>query len=332
MSPESPAATVVVVSWNTRELLDRCLTSLRADFEAGRAAVFVVDNGSTDGSPDLVRSEHQWVELIEPDENLGFGRAVNLAARQSESPWIAPANADIEVEPGAIEALIATGERHPEAGAIAPRLLLPDGSTQHSVHRFPSPSLSALFSLAAYRLSRRLGDRLLIEGYWDPNRPRQVDWALGAFLLARREIFDRAGGFDEEQWMYAEDIDLGWRLSREGHPVRYEPSARVHHAESAAARKAFTDFDRDTRHIAATYVWLDRRRGRLVSRLTGWLDLAGAAARYLLLTPVAALSERKRFFRDDARRYVALIRAAMRSAAGSTASTATGSRSGSGSR
>jgi N-acetylglucosaminyl-diphospho-decaprenol L-rhamnosyltransferase len=311
MSPEPRPVTVAVVSWNTRELLDRCLASLRVDWDAGTASVVVVDNGSTDGSPEMVRTNHPWVELIEPGENLGFGRAVNLAAGRSASPWIAPANADIEVTPGAIEALLSAGAQNPEAGAFAPRLILPDGTTQHSVHRFPSPSLSLLFGLGAYRVSRNLGDRLLIEGYWDPDRPRPVDWALGAFLLVKRECFDQVGGFDEEQWMYAEDIDLAWRLRRAGHPTRYEPLARVHHAESASARKAFTDFDRDRRHLSATYAWLARRRGPWIARLTGWLNLAGAGARYLAMTPLAPISERRRELREQARRYVALHRAAM---------------------
>jgi GT2 family glycosyltransferase len=306
---------VAVVSWNTRELLDRCLSSLRSDWEMGTASVFVVDNGSTDGSGEMVRSKHPWVELIEPDENLGFGRAVNLVARQSSSPWIVPANADVEVTPGAIETLIVTGEANPLAGAIAPRLILPDGSTQHSVHRFPSPSLSLLFGLGVYRLSSRLGDQLCIHGRWDADRPRQVDWAFGAFLLVRREYFDQVGGFDEEQWMYAEDIDLAWRLDRAGHPTRYEPAARIRHAESASARRAFTDFERDRRHLAASYTWLARRRGAAIARLTGWINLAGAGARYLALTPIARFSPRRREARSAARRYLALHRAAMRSSA-----------------
>jgi N-acetylglucosaminyl-diphospho-decaprenol L-rhamnosyltransferase len=312
MSSGVRPATVAVVSWNTRGLLDRCLTSLRPEWETGTASVVVVDNGSTDGSRELVRSEHPWAELVEPDENLGFGRAVNLAAEQSESAWLVAANADIEVTPGAIEALIATADELPGAGAIAPRLILPDGSTQHSVHRFPSPSLSLIFGLGLYRLSARLGDRLCTESYWDADRPRQVDWALGAFLLMRREYFDQVGGFDEEQWMYAEDIDLAWRLSRAGHPTRYVPTARVHHAESAAARKAFTDFDRDRRHLAASYLWLARRRGKAVARLTGWINMAGAGARFLLLSPLAPLSPRLRDARSQARRYLALHRAAAR--------------------
>ena len=131
------------------------------------------------------------------------------------------------MEPGALRALVAAGERDPGAGAVAPRLVLPDGSTQHSVYRFPTVPFTAAFNAGLYRVSPRARDAMLLEGMWDPDRARVVDWAIGALLLVRRAAWDAAGGFDEGQWMYAEDLDLGWRLARAGWHTRYEPSARV---------------------------------------------------------------------------------------------------------
>jgi N-acetylglucosaminyl-diphospho-decaprenol L-rhamnosyltransferase len=304
--------TIAVVSWNTRDLLVRCLESMRADADAGLASVTVVDNGSTDGSQELVRELYGWVELVEPDENLGFGRAVNLAAERSTSEWIAPSNADIELKAGALRVLLDTGQSHPDAGAIAPRLILPDGSTQHSVHRFPSPALAATYGLGLYRLSRGWADRLCLEGYWNPDRPREVDWAHGAFLLVRRDVFDRVGGFDEGQWMYAEDIDIAWRLRESGHHTLYEPRAMVRHAVSASTRQAFGD-ERDRRHIRAAYVWLARRRGTTAARLTAALNLGGAGLRLMALSPLAVIApERWGASRDIARRHVSLHRAGLR--------------------
>ncbi len=304
-----PPVTVAVVSWNTRELLIRCLNSMRNDFEAGRAAVVVVDNGSTDGSRETVRSDFGWAKLLEPEENLGFGRAVNLAAERSSTPWLAAANADVELMPGALETLLGVGASRAELGAIAPRLLLPDGSTQHSVHRFPSPGLALLFGLGLYRLSNRLGDRLCIDGSWNPDRPREVDWAHGAFLLIRRSAFDRAGGFDEGQWLYAEETDLAWRLAKAGHPVQYEPRAAVRHRVSASTRQAFGEWERDRRRTVAAYSWLARRRGVAIARLTALISLAGATARLLIFSPLALLAPgRWRRARDRSRRYVALHR------------------------
>jgi len=254
------AVTVAVVSWNTRALLERCLRSLEGDARAVRAQVWVVDNGSSDGSRELVRSDFAWARLQEAEENLGFGRAVNLVARETESEWIAPANADIELIPGALERLLATGASNPGAGAIAPRLLLPDGSTQHSVYTFPTVPAALVLGAGLGRLSHRLGDRFCLLGRWDPERAREVDWAVGAFMLVRREAFDAAGGFDERQWLFAEDLDLGWRLRRAGWRTRYDPGATVHHNESAATGAAF-GAGRTARTMEATYDWMVRRRG-----------------------------------------------------------------------
>ena len=268
---------VAVVSWNTRDDLARCLRSLEADVRAGLASVFVVDNGSTDGSPDLVREEFSWAELIEPGENLGYGAAVNLVAERTATPWLAASNADVELAPGALRLMLAAA-REAQIGSVAPRLILPDGSTQHSVYRFPTLPLVVTFNAGLHRVIPGLGERLLVEGHWDPSRRRTVPWALGAFLLLRREAFDAAGGFDSAQWMYAEDVDLAWRLGHAGWLTLYEPAARVRHASGAAARQAFGDRPYE-RWMEASYDWIARRRGRLRMRAMALVNLLGALAR-----------------------------------------------------
>jgi len=272
---------VAVVSWNTRELLRGCLESLEADAEAGLAEVWVVDNASSDGSADMVRSDFGWAHLLTLDENVGFGPAVNRVAARSDAAWIAPANADVAVEPGALRALVQAGERDPGAGAVAPRLVLPDGSTQHSVYRFPTVPFTAAFNAGLYRVSRRVREAMLLEGMWDPSRARTVDWSIAALLVVRRAAWDAAGGFDEAQWMYAEDLDLGWRLARAGWHTRYEPSARVRHHASASTRQAWGD-DRTARWQRATYEWMLRRRGVTRTRAAAALNVGGALARAAL--------------------------------------------------
>lgn len=263
--------------------------------------MWVVDNASSDGSAEMVRERFGWVELVASQDNLGFGAAVNLVAERSESEWIAPANADVAPEPGALAALLAAGRARPRAGAIAPRLLLPDGSTQHSVNPFPTLGVSLVFNLGLHAVLPGLGDRLCLPGKWNPERPRDVDWAVGALLLVRREAWSAAGGFDPRQWMYAEDVDLGWRLRRAGWNTFYEPTARVLHAESAAAASAWGAARRD-RSMAASYEWMRRRRGGAVTRATAGLNLAGAAARALALTVLARLAPaRWAWPRDEAR-------------------------------
>ena len=277
--PGGPVA-IAIVSFNTRELLDACLTSLRPDHDAGHAEVWVVDNTSTDGSPAMVRSRHGWARLVEAGANLGYGPAVNLVARRTTTPWIAPANADLRLTPGALPELLRAGARDPRAGALAPRLLLPDGRTQHSVHPFPSVGVAAAVNLGLGGRVPGLGERLCLEGHWDPERPRAVPWAHGALLLVRRRAWEAAGGFDDAMWFYAEDLDLCWHLRRAGFTVRYVPAARVHHEHSAAATAAWGD-DRHVRSQAAAYAWMRRRRGRphaaAVAALNAGLPALGAA-------------------------------------------------------
>lgn len=276
---------IAVVSWNTRELLDACLASMRADAESGLAEVWVVDNGSTDGSPEMVREKHPWVKLLIPEANLGYGPAVNRVAELSAAPWVVASNSDVEVEPGAMSALLEAGRQDPRAGVIGPRLILSDGSTQPGVQPYPSVANALLRNLWAYKLSRSVGERLCLAGYWDPARPAVVDWVTGAFLLIRRETYEEIGGFDEGQWMYAEDLDICWRAHQAGWNVRYAPEARVHHALSVAAEKAFGNVDqRARRMIRQDYAWLARRKG------AGWAWAIGTAEVTTLLLRRTLLS------------------------------------------
>lgn len=309
--------TAAVVSWNTRELLLRCLDSVAPAVRAGSMDVRVVDNGSSDGSAQAAREHAPWAEVLEAGENLGFGRAVNLVAGSSESEWLLVCNADIAPEPGAIDALLAAGGAA-RTGCVAPRLILPDGTTQHSVHPFPTVPFTFAFSLGLQHLNPRLADRLCLEGFWNPERARTVPWAIGACLLVRRRAFDEVGGFDERQWMYAEDLDLAWRLRERGWITRYEPSARVGHESGAATIGAFGE-ERTIRFLTATYEMLRRRRGAVRMWATAALNIAGAAVRAAWMAPLALLWARWRGPEAENRRWLgAHLQGAYRGWGGST--------------
>lgn len=280
--PRAAPATVAVavVSYNTRELLDACLASLRPDVECGLAEVWVVDNCSTDGSASMVGERHPWVKLDLPGVNLGFGRAVNRVALRTSAPWIAPANADIELTPGALAELVEAGRRHADAAAIGPRLVLPDGSIQASVQLFPGlrATLRATVALTPRARARRTG--------WDSARAGTVPWITGAFLVVRRSAFMAVGGFDEDVWMYGEDLDLCWRLAQAGWVTRYEPSAVLRHHESAASREAFGDALPE-RWMRATWGWMARRRGIAETWATAAVAAANALARLAVVSALA---------------------------------------------
>lgn len=278
---------IAVISWNTAALLDRCLVSLRVEHEAGRAEVWVVDNASTDGSAALVAERHPWARLEAASENLGFGAAVNRVAAATATPFLAAANADVALSSGALQALLDAAEAHPRAGAFAPRLITADGATQHSVHPFPTVRTGLLLS-SGLAMVGRVARALPLESHWDPGVARDVDWAHGAFLLVRRTAWDAVGGFDPAQWLYAEDLDLAWRLRSIGWRTWYEPAAVVRHSGSVSTRKAFGP-ELEARFMTASYAWMARRRGLPVERAVAALNFAGSALRALALRPLARI-------------------------------------------
>lgn len=283
---DAAPVTVAIVSWNTRDLLGRCLRSLEPEVTRGFAKVWVVDNASTDGSADLVRERFAWARLVPSRENLGFGRAVNLVADRTTGEWIAAANADIALRPNALNVLLESAKRDPGAGALAPRLVLPDGSTQHSVFAFPSIPFALTLQTSAARVSRRLGDRMALIGYWDSTRARRVPWAVAAFLLIRRRAWDEIGGFDERQWMYAEDLDLGWRLREAGWATRYEPAAMVDHESGASTTQAWGP-ELAPVWQRSTYGFMARRIGMPRTRAIAAINFAGTGVRWLVMAPAA---------------------------------------------
>ena len=145
-----------------------------------------------------------------------------------------------------------------------------------------------LLNLGVLRINARLADRSLLFGAWDPGRPRRVPWAVGAFLLVRREAWSAAGGFDPRQWMYAEDLDLGWRLRAAGWATRYVPEAEVDHHSGASVHQAWDD-DVE-RWQRSTYAWMLRRRGVARTRAVAALNVAGASARAAVRAPMASVA------------------------------------------
>lgn len=291
------AATVIVVSYQTRDLLRTCLSSLRRDAESGLAEVVVVDNCSSDGSPQMVSHEFPWSTLIASSTNLGFGAAVNLAARDTTTPWLVAANADTEVAPGALPTLLDVAGQYPATAVFAPRLELPNGETQRSSYRFPRMSDRFLAVTGAHRLSNSAAARLEFGPTWSTTS-RQVDWAMGAFLLFRRLPFESVGGFDESQWMYSEDLDICWRLAQCHWEARYVAEATVRHTGEGAAKVAFGGKS-DTLKLAAHYAWLEDRRGWPTMVADAAIQLVGASVRLGLLWLFGRCSPRRWHDRRD---------------------------------
>lgn len=224
---------VVVVNFNTRELLRSCLASVLGEEPS---EVVVVDNGSADDSRSLVRNGFPGVLLLEGHGNHGFGAAANQGIAACRAPYVLLLNADTRVEPGALRELAGELDRHPRAGVVGPRLLTPDGRPQSSW--FPEPTPFNWLALNTYlnRLVRVTpGLERRFRPVWSSNLPPgTVPWLKGAALALRREAFQSVGGFDTSFFLYAEDIDLCFRLRQAGWEVRFTPAARVVHVEGAS--------------------------------------------------------------------------------------------------
>ncbi len=190
----------------------------------------VVDNASGDGTAEMVAREFGEVRLRRNDRNLGFGTANNQAIVDGDAPYVLVLNPDTRITPGALDALIAVMESHPELGMCGPRLEREDGSFDHAARRsFPTP-LSALGHFTGVGLRRESGT---LAAYRAPQvESGRVDAVNGAFMLIRRRALDEVGGFDEGFWMYMEDLDLSYRFAAAGWPSWYEPSVTVVHAKA----------------------------------------------------------------------------------------------------
>ena len=217
---------VVVVSYNTRDLLRQCLQSVFASAHRP-AEVFVVDNASADGSQAMVAAEFPEVTLVALDRNLGFGGANNVALRRCRGPYVLLLNPDAVLDPDALSALVEVLDARPAAGVVGPRILNPDGSLQSSGYHFPT-------LLTELRTSKRVNT--VITALAGPSAPpphpadvADVDWCDGACMLVRRAAIEQVGGFDEQYFLYAEELDWCFNARKAGWRIAIEPRAVVWH-------------------------------------------------------------------------------------------------------
>ncbi|HUI03949.1 MAG TPA: glycosyltransferase [Acidimicrobiales bacterium] len=287
MSARPPTRVDVgVVTWNTAELTAEALRRLVDTPGDCELRVLVHDNASDDGTAAHVAARVPEAEVVAGPVNLGFARAVNLLLERSDAPWFFALNSDAWPEAGAIDRLVARAVQFPRAAAVAPLLLRPDGTVEHSTHPFPTPGLAALDVVGGRRWlpSSRL-ERRCLEGTWRHDRARKVDWAVGAALLMRRAAVDAVGPFDERFFMYAEDLEWCWRASRHGWQVHFDPSAVVRHVGNASGTRRF-GAGRAALEVANVHRFLCDTRGpaaavsyRALAAVSGARQWAAARAR-----------------------------------------------------
>jgi len=224
---------VIIVNWNTRDLLVRCLNSITQVTQRMKAEVFVVDNRSSDESGRTVKERFSQVILIENETNLGFAGANNQALRRSKGNYLLLLNPDTQVKEEPIQKLISLMDAHPDVGITGVQLLNSDGSKQNSIANFPS--------LATELLNKSLL-RWLSPGKFpgkekDYPEPIEVDSVIGACMMVRREALDQVGLLDEDYFLFLEETDWCYRMKRAGWKIYHVPDAEVYHFQGKSAEK-----------------------------------------------------------------------------------------------
>ncbi len=234
-----PDLTVIIVSYNTRALTLKCLETLYANTHETRFRAVVFDNASSDGSADAVAAAFPQAELIASPENLGFARANNVVAAQVTTDWLLLLNPDTEVHAGAVDRLMAFARAHPQAGITGGRTVFPDGSLNIAScwNRLTPWSAFCMATglTAAFRGSEFFNPEGM--GRWARDSVREVDIVVGCFLMIRRDLWNRLGGFDLKYYMYGEEADMCLRARAMGYRPMITPDAQIMHLVGASSGK-----------------------------------------------------------------------------------------------
>jgi GT2 family glycosyltransferase len=283
------------VSYQVKDLLAGCLKSLAME-EPGLEVV-VVDNASHDGSGEMVAADFPKVELIYNQENRGFGAAANQGIAATGAPYVLSLNPDTVVHPGAIDGLRAYLDQHSEVGAVGPKIVRPDGSLDLAARRtFPSPSV-ALFRLTLlsrlFPRQRRLARYNLTDR--SPDVEQEIDAGTAACLMFRRTALEQVGPYDEDFFMYGEDLDLCYRLRAAGWKIVYEPRAVVLHYKGQSSRQRSGAMIREFHK--SMWIFFRKHYGRTTPAPIAALIYAGIELRSTGLQVANAIRRNKRVSR-----------------------------------
>ena len=291
LTPPALDLSVIIVSYNTREMTLDCLRVLLPQLKGFTSEIFVVDNASADGSVAAVREAFPQVQCIENPRNAGFGAANNLAMAQAHGEFLLLLNSDAFPKPGAIAHLVSYLRTHPEAAVAGPRLLNADGTLQLSCFKFPTPLrcwMENLWLSAALPRHPKIGDYRL----WPHDAERRVDSVIGACMLVRRTAYEQIGGFDERFFMYSEETDWQWRMQKAGWGVAFTPAAEVTHLAGASGAD---DKPRISRYFFESLDWYVRKHHGWPGLISVRLAMViGCGLRALLWSAVMLAQPRRR--------------------------------------
>jgi N-acetylglucosaminyl-diphospho-decaprenol L-rhamnosyltransferase len=311
--------TVIIVSWNVKDLLRDCLQALREGAPDGDSMlVFVVDNASSDGTPAMLAAEFPDIRLILNPANRGFSGGNNdgLAAaraalgKDKSDAFALLLNPDTVVKHGALAALMAFARERPDAGVIGPRLIYGDGSPQSSRRRFPTLATGIFESTWLQPVAPpKVLDRFFMRDAAE-DRACDVDWVVGAAMLARWTAIDQVGGFDEDRFfMYSEETDWCKRMKDRGWAVVWYPGATIIHYEARSSDKVSAL--RTLRFNTSRVRYFAKHHGRLAAAVLRAVLMAGFEAQLVLEAGKWLLGHKRALRAERIKAYVQVIRSGL---------------------
>ena len=309
-SPQ-PDLSIIIVSWNVRELLRMCLASVEAGRGSLTLQVVVVDGASSDGSPDMVAAGFPWVELIPCADNVGFPRGNNIGLARATGRFLLLLNPDTVVLGDALPRMIDHLEANPDIGLLGPQLLNPGGSIQSSRRRFPSLATGFFESTWLEGLAPGVLARYYALELPD-NTIADVDWITGACVMGPRAVYERIGGLDEGYYMYSEELDWCRRIKDAGWRVVYFPRAQVVHHGGQSSEQAVT-----ARHInfqRAKLRYFRKYHGRMSASVLRLFLLANYAWQLALEWLKGLFGSKPTLRRQRVRAYLEVLRSGLRPA------------------
>lgn len=269
----SPTLSIIIVSWNVRDLLRVCLHSIQRAQGQLALEVIVVDSASADGSADMVRAEFPHVRLMACETNVGFSKGNNLGFAAAQGEYLLCLNPDTEIVGAALQQMVTHLQTHPEIGVVGPQLRYPDGSVQSSRRRFPTLATGFFEGtlLEQWFPRNRFASRYRMSDQSD-DVAQEVDWLVGAAFLLRREIYRQTGGFDESFFMYSEELDWHKRIKANGWRIVYLPTAQIAHHENRSSDQ--TGALRYIRFHTSKLRYFRKHHGRVAAETLRWFLLA----------------------------------------------------------
>jgi hypothetical protein len=304
---------IVIVSWNVRDLLAACLESIMHSLSlegAPKAEIIVVDSASSDGSAGMVAERFGWVRLIELDHNAGFTASNNAGLRASTGRHVMLLNPDTEVHGDALAQMARYLDAHPDVGVVGPHTLNTDGTTQSTRRRFPTLATAFFESTWMQPLApRRLLDRFYVNDAPD-DATVDVDWVQGSALMARREAYAHTGGLDEGYVMYSEEMDWCRRIKDAGWRVVYLGSAEITHHGGKSSDQVVAQ-----RHIyfnTSKVRYFRKHHGRAAAEVLRVYLLALYTWELIVEAAKGAIGHKRELRRERVRAYRQVLRSGLR--------------------